>query len=67
MPDMGRQGYLEEDYSDFNQYPDRDLELLSFVGSSRPPPFPYTESRTGPAAILTTTSRDSSDLICHGK
>ena len=56
MPDTGREGYLEEDYSDLNQYPDKDMELLPYVGPSRPPPFPYTESKTDPAAILTTAS-----------
>lgn len=56
MPDMGRQGYLEEDYSDFNQYPDKDVDLVPYAGSSRPLPVPYTESRTDPAAILTAAS-----------
>lgn len=66
MPDAGRQGYLEEDYSDFNQYPNKDMELLPYVGSSRPLLFPYTENRTDPPAVLTTASSDSSDLVCGG-
>lgn len=51
----GRKAH-SKDYSDFSQYPDKGVKLLPFAGSSRPPLFPYSESRTNPAAMLITAS-----------